>query len=133
MKKLITYFFIISAVVFVGCKQENKDKESETSGDTSLIRGEFIYIDNAAVIKGEDFIYGVQIDDKMKELSEKIKPLKRDEYDMVPVVIQGIIKDNPEEGWEKIVEIQEIVGVTEPTSVPATRIQSQENQKDSVN
>ena len=132
MKKLITYFLIISAVAFVGCKSENK-KDEETPGDTSLIRGEFIYIDNAAVIKGDDFIYGVQIDDKMKELSEKIKPLKRDEYDMVPVVIQGIIKDNPEEGWEKIVEIQEIVGVTEPTSVPATRIQSQTSQEDSIN
>jgi len=38
--------------------------------------------------------------------------MKKDQYDMVPVIIEGIIKPNPaKEGWEKVVEIKKIVKV----------------------
>ena len=51
MKKSVL-LIVISLLVF-SCK---KDVES------NLIRGEFILIDGAGVIKGKDFIYGVVID-----------------------------------------------------------------------
>jgi len=81
-------------------------------------------IENAGVIKGKDFIYGVVLNDMAQELSKKIKPLQREEYDMVPVVINGVIKPNTEDGWPEVVEIKEIIGVTPPTSELPTKIKS---------
>lgn len=118
MKKLVL-ISVLSLVLF-SCKQKNSDAENEVT----LIRGEFILINDAGVIKGKDFIYGVEINAMAEELANKVKPLQREEYDMVPVVINGIIKPNPQEGWEEIVDIKEIVGVTPPTSELPTRIKS---------
>ena len=118
MKKLVL-ISVLSLVLF-SCKQKNSDAENEVT----LIRGEFILINDAGVIKGKDFIYGVEINAMAEELANKVKPLQREEYDMVPVVINGIIKPNPQEGWEEIVDIKEIVGITAPTSELPTRIKS---------
>ena len=118
MKKSI--LLIVISLLIISCKKE-KDVE------TTVIRGEFILIDGTGVIKGEDFIYGVVINDEANELNEKIKPLQREEFDMVPVVVNGVIKPNTEEGWPEVVEIIEIVGVTEPTSALPTKIKSPES------
>ena len=118
MKKLI--FLIATILLIASCK-------SETKTEQVLIRGEFILIDDAGVIKGKDFIYGVVVNDMAKELNKKIKPLQREEFDMVPVVIKGIIKPNTNEGWPEVVEIKEIVGVTQPTSELPTKIKSSDS------
>ncbi|KAA1247276.1 hypothetical protein [Aquimarina sp. RZ0] len=122
MKKL-TLLIVLSFLVF-SCKNE---KNQSSDVEPSIIRGEFILIDDAGVIKGKDFIYGVVLDDMAKELNKKIKPLQREEYDMVPVVINGIIKPNPKDGWPEVVEIKEIVGVSAPTSELPTKINSSES------
>ena len=116
----LSSFLIALTITLFSCKNETKTTEE----DTDLIRGEFILIDNAAVIKGTDFIYGVVIDEVTLELAKKVKPLQREDYDMVPVVIKGIVKPNPTEGWEQVVEIKEIIGVSEPTSELPTKIKS---------
>ncbi len=118
MKKLC--ILIVLSLIIFSCKSEN---------ESDLIRGEFIFIDDAAVIKGTDFIYGVVINDLTHELAKKIEPLQREEYDMVPVVIKGIVKPNPEEGWEEIVEIKEIIGVSAPTSELPTKIKSSDEEE----
>ncbi|MDH7446278.1 hypothetical protein [Aquimarina sp. 2201CG14-23] len=120
-------FFIILtlSLSIISCKNDSK-KSSDTE-EPSLIRGEFILIDDAGVIKGKDFIYGVVIDEMAIELNKKIKPLQREEYDMVPVVIKGTIKANTEDGWPEVVEIKEIVGVSEPTSELPTKIKSSDS------
>ena len=121
MKKSILLIFV--SLLIISCKNGNKNEENKES---TLIRGEFILINDAGVIKGNDFIYGVVLNDLAHELNTKIKPLQREEYDMVPVVINGVIKKNTEEGWPEVVEITEIIGVTEPTSELPTKINSEE-------
>ncbi|MBP2831143.1 hypothetical protein J8281_02990 [Aquimarina sp. U1-2] len=120
MKKLVLLLTI--SLVAIACKQEKSDTDNV---EASLIRGEFIFIDGAAVIMGKDFIYGVRINEATKELAKKVAPLQREEYDMVPVVIKGIIKPNDTNGvekWKEIVEIKEIIGVSAPTSKLPTKI-----------
>ncbi|WP_378180027.1 hypothetical protein [Aquimarina sp. SS2-1] len=119
MKK--SALLIIVSLLIFSCKNEKKESSNT---DSTLIRGEYILIDNAGVLKGKDFIYGVVVDDMAQKLAQKIKPLQREEYDMVPVVINGIIKDNTEDGWPQVVEIKEIVGVSEPTEALPTKIKS---------
>lgn len=116
MKKFFA-IFTISFCLLLSCKSENEN--------LTKIEGEFILIDNAAVIMGKGFIYGVVINDTAIELSKKIAPLQREEYDMVPVVVKGYIKPNTGEGtekWKEIVEIVEIIKVSTPTSELPTKI-----------
>lgn len=126
MKKSV--FLLVVSILFLSCKNDKKGENANT--ETALIRGEFILINDAGVIKGEDFIYGVVLNDKAHELNEKIKPMQREEYDMVPVVVNGVVRDNTEEGWPEVVEITEIIGVTAPTSELPTKINSSENEID---
>lgn len=127
MKK--SSLIIIISLLLFSCKNNTSNSSSDT--EPNLIRGEFILIDNAGVIKGKDFIYGVIIDDKANELNAKVKPLQREEYDMVPVVIKGIVKPNTEDGWPEVVEITEIIGVSAPTSQLPTKIQSSDSSQKS--
>ena len=130
MKKIIIFLCLVSA--FTACKNSSQGTDAETtevSSEASEISAEFIYIQDAAVLKGQSFIYGVVLDDKAKELAEKVKSFKKDQYDMVPVVVNGIIKSNPvKDGWKEIVEIQEIVKI-----LPVKNEVAQEAFKVSVN
>ncbi len=129
MKKTLLILAVLSLTVIACNKTEKTEKVTEeivvTQNDESLtFKGDFIYTNDAAVLKGKDFIYGVKLDEKAKELASKTTPLQREEYDMVPVVIKGNLKDNPNEGWEQIIEITEIVKVNVPTSELVTKIKS---------
>ncbi|MFD2563478.1 hypothetical protein [Aquimarina rubra] len=126
MKK--SFLLIIVSLLIFSCKNEKKESSDI---ETTLIRGEYILINNAGVLKGKDFIYGVIVDDMAQQLAEKVKPLQREEYDMVPVVVNGVIKPNTEEGWPEVVEIKEIVGVSEPTSELPTKIKSSDSEEQS--
>lgn len=118
--------------LFTACKNSSKNGETEselTSESITEIQAEFIYIQDAAVLKGQSFIYGVVLDEKAKELAEQVKSFKKDQYDMVPVVIKGLIKPNPvKDGWKEIVEIQEILKV-----LPVKKEANSEALKVSVN
>lgn len=128
MKKICLVLFL--GILVLSCKNNNTTTDNSES---TLIRGEFILIDDAAVIKGKNFIYGVQINDLTEELAKQTAPLQREQYDMVPVVIKGIIKPNTQEGWEEIVEIKEIIGVSAPTSELPTKIKSSETATEADN
>ena len=127
MRNIILVFTVFIAMY--SCKNKTESKESPEE----VVRGEFILIDGAAVIKGKDFIYGVEINELSKKLAAQVKPLQREEYDMVPVVVNAVIKPNPEEGWEKILDIKEIIGVTPPTSKLPTVISSDQAVDENLN
>lgn len=113
----------LACLSLLSCK---KATEETTTADLQTIEGEFIYLSDAAVLKGNTFIYGVTLDDKMHELATIIKPLQRDEFDMVPVVIKGIIHSKPagEEGWDEIVTIKEVIEVKAPTGEAPIKIEA---------
>lgn len=116
MKKGI--FLTVCALLVLGCQEAKKD--------TVTVEGEFIYLGDAAVLKGDTFIYGVKIDDKMRELAATIKPLQRDDFDMVPVIVEGVVskKEEGTEGWEEILTIVKVLEVKAPKGKPPVRIES---------
>ncbi|MAO10982.1 MAG: hypothetical protein CMC07_08900 [Flavobacteriaceae bacterium] len=123
MKKTLLLLLFIATVV--SCNNTKKETETETEKETAsatnenvrTYRGEFIYTDDAAVLKGNNFIYGVTIDDKSQELADKVSKVEKDDYDMVPVIITGVVSPNPkaetEEVWEEVITIKEILYVSD--------------------
>jgi len=129
MKK---YLLILSLIllVFASCKDEKNAKDSNVENTESsteennknsdgekVLIGDFIYSDEAAVINGKKFIYGVELDSMARVLIEKVEPFKEDEYDMIPVAVKGKVKPNPnDEGWDEIVEITKIIKISKSKS-----------------
>ena len=117
MKKIILITLI--SIVSFSCKKDiatNQKKESKIELDSSeekVYRGDFIFLKDAAVLKGDKFIYGVTIDDLSKQLADKVKVVKSSDFDMVPVAVKGNVSQKPEgqEGWDEILTITEIVVV----------------------
>ena len=129
MKKGIVFF--LSILVFISCKNDtknapvnqekvitadDKEKTEKQSDGLTLLKGEFLYMADAAVLQTHREVYGVVIDAKMHELAKQIQPLKKEDTDMVPVAIRGKISPKPEgqEGWPFLVEIKEIISVSPP-------------------
>lgn len=130
------------ALIFTGCKNDKKESKKEEAPTENTVKhkkdddgltvlsGEFIFNKDAAVINGNNFIYGVVLDSMATELSKKVEPLKRDRFDMVPVVIKGKIKPNPmKDGWDEVVKITKIITITKPKSKPAVEISGNNENK----
>ncbi len=126
MKKII--FFIAITLVTISCKN-SEEKTEEKSTDTVstnetidpsevFYKGDFIYIADAAVLKGVNYIYGVTLDEMAEELAKQVEPAKESDYDMVYVVVKGDVSQKPEgqEGWDKIITIKEIIFVSDTPS-----------------
>ena len=124
MKKSIVLLFAF--FVIVSCKNNTNSsvtsesdihEKTETQNDNlTLLKGDFLYYADAAILQTKNEIYGVIINEKMHELHDKIKVYKEEDTDMVPVEIKGIIIPKPEneEGWEFRVDIKEILKVSKP-------------------
>jgi hypothetical protein len=127
MKKL--FFIALTLAALMSCKNDakseqkegtissNNDERTEKQSDgLTLLKGEFIYYADAAVLQTHNEMYAVIIDEKMHELNEQAIKLKTADTDMVPVEIRGIITPKPEneEGWPYRVEIKEILKVSKP-------------------
>lgn len=94
------------------------------------IKGDFIYIADAAVIKGDDFVYGVEVDSMLMELVKKTESFKKSNFDMVPVVIEGDFhqKERNTQGWDTLVKITKIITVG-PVKKNQEYSEDQENQE----
>lgn len=130
MKKNL--FAILAAFsLFTACGEDTSTEKVDSTpvaakDSIPTIEGEFIFLADAAVLKGKNFIYGVQIDSTSKKLADSIEPLKRDEFHMIPVVVKGEIIQNPgHDGWEELVIIKEILEISpekqESTSPQVTK------------
>lgn len=111
---------LLLAATFMSCKNDAKTEPSTNSYSKNdgliTMKGAFIYIDNAAVLQTSLDIYGVVIDDQMKELHKAVKPFQTSATDMVPVIVRvrKFKKPANEEGWPYRVEIKEILKVEQP-------------------
>jgi len=126
MKKVIAIFLISSLVL--ACKNDKKPETQETvieskdgrtakqSDGLTLLKGEFVYYADAAVLQTHAEVYAVVIDDQMHKLDNLVKKYKQEPTDMIPVEIRGKITPKPEdeEGWPYRVEIKEILNVYQP-------------------
>jgi hypothetical protein len=70
------------------------------------------------------------MDDMAKELGDRVAEVKNDVYDMVPVMVRGIVTRNPaldqgQEVWEQIITIKEIVSVGDQPAKVDIKIQDQ--------
>lgn len=110
---------VIGIFMLVACGNETKEEIEpelpEVSQDSlTTIEADFIYLADAAVLKGRSFIYGVELDSVSRELISRVEPLKRDEFDMIPVIVRAKVIENPgQEGWDEIAQIREILEISE--------------------
>lgn len=128
---------LIILVSFSACGDDSRDESIEpkpavqVQDSLTTIKGEFIYLADAAVLKGKDFIYGVELDSISMKLADSVAPLKKDNFDMVPVTVRAKIVKNTGEGWEEIAQIREILEISQPKAdtvkVPATNTNEEQD------
>ena len=124
MKKTLILLVCLSA--FLSCKKDTKsqttDENSATDGvertakqsdGLTLLKGEFVYYDGAAVLQTHAEIYGVLLTDKLEELNDVAKQYKEEPTDMVQVEIRGKITNQKDDKilWENKLEVVEIINV----------------------
>ena len=133
MKRITNIFIYGLLVIFLmSCKNEknsaketveeavtevNEEGRTEKQADgLTLLKGDFLYYADAAVLQTHREVYGVVIDKTMHELADMVKDYKSEDTDMVPVEIRGKIIPKPEdeEGWPYRVEIKEIIKISKP-------------------
>lgn len=121
---------LLGLFIFSSCGGDSREDEvneaipAVAKDSLSVIEAEFIHLADAAVLKGRSFIYGVELDSIGKELANRVEPLKRDEFEMIPVKVRAKIIKNPgQNGWDELVQIREILEIPEKkadsTSMPS--------------
>lgn len=126
MKKLFG-ILLLAALILTSCNDEDRKDltpEPETNKEQDSIQvltGDFVFGKDAAVIRGEDFVYGVTIDSMSQVLARKVAPLKSDDFDMIPVTVKAKILQNPEQqGWQEVIEVREIIEIPEAKELSDT-------------
>ncbi len=134
MKKI--FGLLLSLMMLVACQDDGRKelmsqpKQEKLPDSIQVLKGDFVYGADAAVIRGENFVYGVTLDSMSKKLAEEIAPLKSDDFEMVPVTVKAKIVPNPEqEGWKEVIEIQQILEIPESISEKDT-IENKKNDKE---
>jgi len=117
MKKLV---LILCLTAFIACKTDKKEVVTETIEKEvvhQVLKGNYLYYTDAAILQTTTEVYGVVLDENSIALDKKVKPYKVLDTDMVPVEIKGEVIPKPEgeEGWPLKVKIVEILNVTKPS------------------
>lgn len=129
--------FILIIIGFSACGDDSRDvmveeQVQEVQKDSiSTIEGEFIFLSDAAVIKGPDFIYGVELDSISRDLANQVAPLKKDDFDMIPVVVRAQIIPNPgRQGWDEFVRISEVMEIADGKAKQIKKTLEKEGEKE---
>ncbi|MEH6763538.1 hypothetical protein [Aequorivita antarctica] len=122
MKK--TILLLMLSVAIFSCKN-SEEKNTETEETTvenvqkiQAYKGDFISSDGALVLMGPNYIYGVKRDLLSEGLSKQVAAIKKNDFDMVGVIVKGIVSKNTdkESEWEEIITITEIMRIADKPS-----------------
>ena len=112
--KILIFFLLIT---FSCDSKQNKIVSNEVvetkNNDLIILSGDYVFYNNAAVLQTNKNVYGIIINEKVNELNEKLSSIKKDEFDFIPVILKGRLKnkDKNDEGWSVKLEITEIVEI----------------------
>lgn len=115
MKKLILLVSVF--ILMTGCEGDQQQPTIQelpvaTSEDSiKEYSGRFITAGNAAVLKGNQFIFQVEMDSAAIALKEKLAEYHKDDSGILPVTVKGKVKDNSGIGYSQIIEIREILNI----------------------
>ncbi|QED38333.1 hypothetical protein FK178_11675 [Antarcticibacterium arcticum] len=115
MKRFI--FIFIVAFLISGCENDGgntpEPQKILTSQDSILsYKGSFIMAGNAAVLKGDKFIFKVKMDSVALILKDSMGNYETKNQSVIPVEIKGKVIDNPEPmGYSHLIEIKEIIKI----------------------
>lgn len=131
MKKI--FGILVFLLALTSCQDDgrkelmNQKQEKKVPDSIQVLKGDFVFGADAAVIRGNGFVYGVTIDSMSQKLADEVAPLKSDDFEMIPVTVKAKIVPNPEqEGWKEVIEIQEIMEV--PKVKESDSINKKENE-----
>lgn len=114
MKKFI--FILSLLLLFTACENDEGTAppvvESTAQDSIKVYKGNFITTGNAAVLKGDQFIYQVVMDPMAITLRDS---LRKDPSSPAirPVRVKGKVSANHLEGYSHIIEIMEILEIPE--------------------
>lgn len=133
MVKRLSILILCSCISFLAlnCKSDNKsDKNKVVSqenavakSELSTLKGEFIHVDTAAVLKVNNNLYGVKMDDMAKSVIKEADKIMTDAYDVINVVVKAEINPNTEpEGWEEIITIKTLNKIYKSQPAQETKV-----------
>ena len=104
MRKILLILLFTS---YLGCKKSISD-------GASIVKGSYIFFNDAAVLQNDDVIYGVFMNEKAFELNEKAAKYKTRNNDNVNVEVTGIISTKKDDIilWENKIEIIDIIAIS---------------------
>lgn len=133
MKKISSTLILMLMVLAItySCKSDketdseklNVEKSLDNNATYSTLTGEFIHVDTAAVIKVNNKLYGVKMNEMAKQVIRKADSLKTDDYDVINVIVKAEINPNTEsEGWEEILTIKLLNNIYKPQPRKETKV-----------
>ncbi len=133
MKKTI-FLLMLSTAIFSCKNSEEKNKEEttvENTADYQIYKGDFINSEGALVLMGTNFIYGVKRDSLSDKLSKQVAAVKKNDFDMVGVIVRGAVSKNTdkESEWEEEITIKEIMKVNDQPSAVDIKLNETEKKK----
>ncbi len=117
MKRFLIFLSLFLIITSCDNEQESPTPVLETTLQDSIqtYKGSFISAGNAAVLKGNRFIFQVKMDSSGTSLKDSLLNYKSKNRGVVPVEVKGKVTDNPMPmGYSQIIEIKEIVNIDAP-------------------
>lgn len=115
MKKL---FFILSLLfILTACEGEQNPVPEPvpvlTAQDSiKVYEGTFIFAGNAAVLKGNQFVYQVKMDSTSNDLKRNLENYRNENGQTIPVTVKGKVTENKiPVGYSQIIEIKEVIDI----------------------
>lgn len=121
MKKIVLLSMLLAVVLSCKNSEEKNHEVEETTTENVEVKaykGDYIDSNGALVLMGTNFIYGVKRNEMSEKLSQQVANVKKNDFDMVGVVVRGNISKNTDTDseWEEVITITEIMRVSDKPS-----------------